>query len=389
MDYTDPVTGERKRPKLDLPAKTSKADAFAAAQIVYDELSRHASDGISQFQQSKPLSELLTEHRARPGISEWTREIEEKQAKNINRILPSITVTDITTAMLDDYASDRKLEPARARAAGDATVLKELKLIRQAVRWGFDRDLCGPVTFKFPRLAPEHRKARFLSPDDLNKLFTACGKDTDFMRQATEFMYLTGLRRLEMFSLKWVNIDFTNSKMQLTTQKSGRSAVKRTDTVFLSPRAIKLLKQRKTEAIGAFVWGVSDGILRNGKQTHEPFDFRRRLVIRAKQAGLPPGVTVHTMRHSCATNLLGVGTTVPEAAAHLRHRDGGALLLRTYAHAHESALRTAANALTPAASVAASTATPVTDGTNPAQAKRYKRRTPKSHKVKRSKNKGT
>ncbi len=96
-------------------------------------------------------------------------------------MLSTIAVTNLSTAVMEDYAKRRKSEPGRARPAGPATILKEIKLIRQAVRWGFDMDMCGPVTFKIPPLSVEEKEARSLIPSELDKLFEACGDDDTYI----------------------------------------------------------------------------------------------------------------------------------------------------------------------------------------------------------------
>lgn len=55
-------------------------------------------------------------------------------------------------------------------------------------------------------------------------------------------------------------------------------------------------------------------------------------VADARKALRPYGVTHHTLRHAFATRALESGVDVRTVAGWLGHQDGGALLLRTYAH---------------------------------------------------------
>ena len=51
-------------------------------------------------------------------------------------------------------------------------------------------------------------------------------------------------------------------------------------------------------------------------------------------AGLPE-ITLHHLRHYCATRLLEAGLEAWEVAVQLGHRDGGALVMSTYGHPSE------------------------------------------------------
>jgi len=62
----------------------------------------------------------------------------------------------------------------------------------------------------------------------------------------------------------------------------------------------------------------------------------------ARDAGMP-ACTFHTLRHSHASELLRLGVPVHAVAKRLGHRDGGALLLKTYAHVTDAVARDAAD----------------------------------------------
>ena len=72
-----------------------------------------------------------------------------------------------------------------------------------------------------------------------------------------------------------------------------------------------------------------------------PYSLSDAFVALVKRAGLP-ACNFHTLRHSHARELLRLGVPVHVAAARLGHKDGGALLLKTYAHVTEQADREAA-----------------------------------------------
>jgi len=64
----------------------------------------------------------------------------------------------------------------------------------------------------------------------------------------------------------------------------------------------------------------------------------------AKRAAMP-ACNFHVLRHTHASELLRLGVPVHAVASRLGHRDGGALLLKTYAHTTDAVARDAADRL--------------------------------------------
>jgi integrase len=64
----------------------------------------------------------------------------------------------------------------------------------------------------------------------------------------------------------------------------------------------------------------------------------------ARQAGMP-ACNFHVVRHTHASELLRLGVPVHAVAERLGHRDGAALLLKTYAHVTDAVARDAADRL--------------------------------------------
>lgn len=352
-DHTDPVTGKRAqaviRDHLGKPVTTrAQAERIAAAQ--------YAAQASVEPTVTLTLSELLALHAKRRDISTATATAESFQSRHLLRILGSDTpVSHIGLAMLEDYATTRQAEfirpinpdrPPRKTppTVSGATVRKEIALFAQAMRWAHRRDYIQIMPPPLPRIVTESTTPRILTRDEVTRLLHACGDDDASLRQIVEFTYLTGLRRAELFRLTWTEVDLQSKRILFTTQKRGNSHSKRKTTVYLADRACELLKRRKTAF--PFETGVfsQPPYYANGKITAQLTTDIRSAARRASLPN-PRKVGPHALRHACASHMLEAGATIPEVAAHLRHRDGGALLLRTYAHTHETALRNAANLL--------------------------------------------
>jgi integrase len=167
----------------------------------------------------------------------------------------------------------------------------------------------------------------------------------------------TGMRRNEILALRWDDIDFAAKEIRVmhsivhirgeTTRKAPKNGVARTIT--LPAEAMDELRQLKArQAEGLLHLGVrqtgSTEVCRRGEDGAilSPDSLSYAFGVLARRAGLS-ACTFHTLRHSHASELLRMGVAVHTAAARLGHKDGGALLLRTYAHVTDVAARDAAD----------------------------------------------
>jgi len=365
VDFVDKHTGERVRETLKGCESRLSAQEAAARLFAHREknpnLTLKAAD--SDAEHSISLGRLLELHRARPGIAAWTRSIEQTQAKNLTAKLGNETpVLTLSSGDLDAYVEARLKEPRGAykrkdgtytyskATVGGATVVKELKLLNQAIRWGLVKrfDVREPFSDReLPNIAVFKKRPRCLTKEEIGLLFGACGEDGTYLRQAAEVCYYSALRRAELFRLTWSNVDFDNQCFRFFTHKRGGSDTMHEDVVYLPRRVMELLALRyeqlgepgKTE----LVFGVAPREWQ-GVETTVDQGFGRMLMRAARRAGIvrPKEIGVHTLRHTCATQMLMAGISVPEVAAHLRHRDGGALLLKTYAHVFDENRKRAA-----------------------------------------------
>ena len=97
-----------------------------------------------------------------------------------------------------------------------------LELLRRTINYGIKRGLISPIIFKIeiPRL--NNQTTEDLSPEQIKKLIEALDADED--QTAANVMRLalfTGMRRGEIFKLKWNNIDFRRGFITLEDPKGG------------------------------------------------------------------------------------------------------------------------------------------------------------------------
>jgi len=209
------------------------------------------------------------------------------------------------------------------------TVRHVFGLLKRIVNFGVARQLCGNLNFVVETVKVDNQKTEDLNPEQLQKLLTAIDNSTDVEAKAIMRLALyTGMRRGEMFKLKWNDIDFQRGFIAIRNPKGGVS-----QKIPLNEQARHVLENHpKTE-------GKENVFLR---PDGEPFtDIRRRVNPIKEAAGIPDDFrALHGLRHSFASMLASSGQvdlyTIQKLLTHK-----SPVMTQRYAHLRDEALRNA------------------------------------------------
>ena len=139
----------------------------------------------------------------------------------------------------------------------------------------------------------------------------------------------TGLRRGEIVNLKWANVNLTDGKLEVVTSKTDAGV----RVVDIGADLIAALNKHRVNlaslntGLVAFAAPVFPGI--DGER------LSRKFGTVARRLGMPPGCSLHWLRHFHATILLNATIPLTVIAERLGHCDPS-VTLRTYAHAMPS-----------------------------------------------------
>ena len=203
-----------------------------------------------------------------------------------------------------------------------------LALLKRLIKFGTDRGLCAPLRFtiKLPKVSNE--KTEFLAPDELERLLKAIEADSHPLAGPIMKMALfTGMRRGELFKLKWADVDFDNSFIDIVQPKGGKD-----QKIPLNDGARQVL-QGMHKGKSPYVFAG-----RNGKQR---VDINKALAVIKNAAGLPKDFRpLHGLRHHYASMLANSGEVTPFALQRLLcHKD---LRMTTrYSHLSDKVLKEA------------------------------------------------
>jgi len=208
------------------------------------------------------------------------------------------------------------------------TVKNVLALLRRLIHFGIKKRLCTEPGFKFSMPKVDNQKTEDLSPDQLNRLLAVLDEYPNVQVASLMKMALyTGMRRGELFRLRWEDIDFERGFIQIREPKGGSS-----QKIPLNEPTRKLLcGHPRTRS--PYVFPGRDGGPRR--------EAKRALNEIKSKAELPEDFRpLHGLRHVYASMLASSGKVDMYTLQKLLTHKSPAMTQR-YAHLRDEALRQA------------------------------------------------
>jgi integrase len=238
-------------------------------------------------------------------------------------------LSDIKPQDVDDYKSSRLKEKA-----APATVDRELSALRHLInlaeRWNkfFGKN---PVSIA-GLLHPNNQKERTLTHEEQKRLLDSTN---EYLRPIIIFALNTGMRKSEILTLKWSNVDLETGI--ITLEKSNTKS-KKLRRIPINTVVRKLMLEQKLKGKGSeYVFLSSKGI------PYKKEDSLRQPFLGAlRRAGIE-GLRFHDLRHTAATRMIESGASIVAVSKILGHED----LKTTMRYAHpEDSLKDAVELLT-------------------------------------------
>ena len=222
-----------------------------------------------------------------------------------------------------------RLSMLKKRSPG--TAKNTLELLRRIINYGAKNQLCSAPGFTITMPAVNNLVTEDLTGDQLRALMDAINEDHH--PQAGTMMLLalfTGLRRGEMFRLKWEHIDFDRGFILLVDPKGGVD-----QKVPLNKSARDLLIDHHRVDGSPFVFP--------GKGGRQRTDIKKAVTAIRKAAGLPDSFRpLHGLRHCFASMLASSGQVDLYTLQKLLTHKSPAMVQR-YAHLRDETLRRASD----------------------------------------------
>jgi integrase len=210
------------------------------------------------------------------------------------------------------------------------TVVHVLNLFQRIVNFGVQRNLCSRIPFKIQKPKVNNLKTEDLTSEQLKNLLAAIDADNNI--QAKNLMRLalfTGMRRGELFKLKWEDIDEHRGFISIRDPKGGPD-----QKIPLNDEARTVLKNH-VQTGSEYVFPGRGGRLRT--------DINKQVNRIKKRAGLPKDFRpLHGLRHTYASMLASTGKVdLYTLQKLLTHKDSR--MTQRYAHLRDEALKKASD----------------------------------------------
>jgi len=207
---------------------------------------------------------------------------------------------EINFRAIETYITKR-----RDDGKANATINRELELLRRALRLAHDRQLLPSIP-KVRRLPENNTRQGFFERPDLEAVTATL---PDYLRDFTRFAYFTGWRKGEVTSLRWTDVDRDAGVIRLRPEAAktgrGRMVILEGDLAELIDRRwdARLFANDGRPGVAVFVFH------RNGRPIG---DFGKAWATACRAAGVPDKL-FHDLRRTAARNMVRAG--VPERVA--------------------------------------------------------------------------
>lgn len=242
--------------------------------------------------------------------------------KQAERTFAHLRPNQVDRAVCRSYIAARRLAGRK-----DATILKEINVVRQALNWRLGKGNTGAV-FEAPPASPP--RDRYLTRGEYRALLAGCAQP--HVRLFCILALATAARMSAILELTWDRVDLAGGQIKLAVvgqqRKKGRA------TVPITPHAAEALRDAMEARRTPYVIEYADarvGSIKTG------------FAAAVRRADLAD-VTPHVLRHTAAVWMAEAGVSMEEIGQYLGHSDAR-VTYRTYARFSPGHLRKAASAL--------------------------------------------
>jgi integrase len=223
-----------------------------------------------------------------------------------------------------------RLKHRTLKGLSPQTVKHVLDLLKRIVNHGVKRNLCGPLPFHVEVPRVNNLKTEDLTPDQLKDLLEAIEKDENI--QVKNFMKMaifTGMRRGELFKLKWKDIDLHRGFIHIKDPKGGP------DQKIPINDGTKAVLEGHVKTKSDFVFP--------GRGGRQRVDINKQVNKIKADAGLPKDFRpLHGLRHSYASMLASSGKVDMYVLQKLlTHKDSR--MTQRYAHLRDETFKRGAS----------------------------------------------
>ena len=163
------------------------------------------------------LSELIEKYielYLKPNRPTWWKS-EKHNLRHLVNYFGNRYLHEINPINIDEFRLDRLTQVSQASVNKNVACLRAM--FNKAIEWNLFPGRNPAAGIKFYKL--ENKRLRFLEKEEIARLLSVC---RGHLKDILEFAINTGMRKGEIFNLKWHDIDMTNGIIHVLKTKSGQ-----------------------------------------------------------------------------------------------------------------------------------------------------------------------
>ncbi len=218
-----------------------------------------------------------------------------KAVSTAGRQVRELMLSEITVKVVEDYKSFFSEGREKATVNRALAVLKHFFFC--CIKWKYveDNPVCSVKMYKV-----DNARQRFLELNEIEALLSACDNcdaKAKYLKSIVLIALNTGMRRGEIMTLKWENIDIPRKIIYTGITKNGEKQTKQMNEELVG--VFKSLTPLRAQGDKYFF----NTYIFTNKEGKQIIDIKKSFKSALKRAGLT-GVTFHTLRHTFASHLI-------------------------------------------------------------------------------------
>jgi integrase/recombinase XerD len=227
----------------------------------------------------------------------------------------------------------------RAHGISDQTTCGELRTFRALLNFGQKTDLLRTVPeIPFPRV-PRRRLPNILNRDEIKRVIDAANKD--WVEGVLRVALASGLRNSEIRNLQWRDIDLKTGELRVSNKEDWTTKNRQERVIYLSSAASDWLVSWRSRCDFS---QPTDWVFANRfGDRYTPQSICKEIRETFKRAGVwkKNRQTLHAIRHTVATEMLGNGVDINVVRDWLGHQEISTTAM--YLHVRDDKKKEAAN----------------------------------------------
>jgi integrase len=314
--------------------RSTKKQAMAAETRFKNELLQGKYDLIDEGRLDITFAQYAKQYM------KWSKENKHSWWSDVCRMralvghFGSKRLCDISPIDVEKFKVERRKDMTRrGKPRSPSSVNRELQLLRHvftlALRDGVIRS--HPMKGKVKLYHENNKVERYLTEDEEAMLLEACSGRYRHLRPMIVTALYTGMRRGELFKLKWSDVDFKRDVIHIRESKTDRAR-----TVHMTPNV-----REEIEKLIPFS-SLSEYVFGNRHTGDARTDLKHGFTAVCRLAGVD-GLRFHDLRHTFATRLARESGNIVDVAHVLGHVQISTTM--RYAHAIPDRVAEAMNRL--------------------------------------------